>query len=475
MKRKNRRPQTQKTAFLAQKRVEENASLRGEPTTFPASSNPKKTNGHNGHASPDVTVIEPEQIEVLEPEEPEAGEAKSAGLPTKKTLWAKIKSYAWRTTAAYLWISWLMSFFGFRGVEDAIKTRILQQIVSLFSTIGFSPVNDAYLPTIFKIGWMILITAFNPIELFLGFWLYVLFFPLTALGGGAFKLWFFVSQKNSKLKKSVEQAQAASNGKKRSIKGLSGPKGRSKIQVFALSLFSLFAWFLLFGGSSSRLPLILGAFLSGWVFWYAMMRLVRLAKISLEDPNTPYHSLRRVGRFLVRTAENMIKSPFSTRQEIEHAVTGHKFARWACKRIANLLGGALNENKISSLILADYGLSLIFVGASAILFWALVIKAASVTMPLYDCLYSSISYFLPNTQLTGVSDSLPLWVKLGPAATAWVLFVLYIGPVGEIVPDRQKQAVERFGQTYKIFRQHLRHLNRNIQRMRRIKVVKMKK
>ena len=432
-------------------------------------------NGHNGAAPSDVIVYQPEQMEILEPEETETGAAKSTGLPVKKSLWGKIKSYAWRITAAYLWISWLISFFGFRGIEDDVKSRILRQIVSLFSTIGFSPVNDTYLPTIFKIGWMILITAFNPIELFLGFWLYVLFFPLLVLGGGAFKVWGYVSQGDSKLTKSVEQAHAASNGKKRSIKGLAGPKGRSRIQVFALSLFSLFAWFLLFGGASARLPLILGACLSGWVFWYAMMRLVRLAKISLEDPNTPYHSLRRIAGFLVKTAENMMKNPFSTKQEIEHSITGHKLARWVCKRIANLLGATLNENKISSLILADYGLSLIFVGASAILFWALVIKAVAVTMPLYDCLYFSVSYFLPNIQLTGVSDALPLWTKLGPAVTAWVLFVLYIGPVGEVVPDRQKQAVERFNQTYKIYRQHLRRLNRNLQKMRRIKVVKIKK
>lgn len=413
-------------------------------------------------------IIPPDHFDSTESNEPEKKGKKDE--EKKKSIWAKLKNYAWRITASYIWLGWLTSNIGFGESVANFKAQVLRQVVTALSSLGFVPTNEAYLPTILKVGWMILITAFNPLELLVWVWLYIVSFPVLIFGASLYKSWNVYYSRKEKAANSNLKAQT-NEKKKQSKRGLAKPKARSRIQVFTLSIISMLGWFLLFGGAQSRPVLISGAVLAGWIFWLSMMRLFRLAKVSTEDPTTPHNTLRKVGRFFINLARVNSVEDFETKHEVEQALHTHKVSRWFCKRIANVIGSSIREDRIPGLVLADYGLSLIFVGAAAILFWALVIKSAVSGLTFSECFYFSISYFLPNTQFSGSTSSLPLWVKWGPAATAWTLFVLYIGPVGGVVPERQKHTIERFSQTYKIYRSHIRKLNRSIQRLKRIEIV----
>ncbi|SPE44286.1 exported hypothetical protein [Candidatus Sulfotelmatobacter sp. SbA7] len=105
-------------------------------------------------------------------------------------------------------------------------------------------------------------------------------------------------------------------------------------------------------------------------------------------------------------------------------------------------------------MLVDYIVFLILVALSAILFWAFAIKVAVPSeqlVPLTAALRASASHFLP-----GISDSahtqLPWWAEFGPALTSWVLFVVYIGPVGAALPVRQEDFLKRLVPLHKAFR-----------------------
>lgn len=425
-------------------------------------------------AATQVKVIPAEHVEVIAAGGSGKEEPKKNGAEQKKTFRARLKSYFWRLTASYLWLYLIVMHIGHQSWVVGFKSELLRQVVTGLSSIGFAPVNEVYLPTVFKIGWLILITAFNPFELFLGFWLYAFIgFPCLVIWSVGSRLWRLIFRgKKTKVETVIEQAkeETKSNSTKKSGKGLRRPKWRSRFQVYTLSFLALLAWFLLFGGATSRGPLVLGAVITGWVFWLSMMRLFGLAKITTESPTALHNMLRKASGTLFRIAEGTIKNPFTNQQDLDTSIRMHKFIRWVTIRLARIIRSA--KDKVPGLVLSDYGLSLVLVGTTAVLFWALVIKSALLSLTLADSLYLSVSYFLPNIHFEGGSNPLPTWADIGLGATAFILFVLYIGPVVEVVPDRQKHARERFIQTFRVYRDDIRKLKKSQQRLKHIVVKK---
>ncbi len=108
------------------------------------------------------------------------------------------------------------------------------------------------------------------------------------------------------------------------------------------------------------------------------------------------------------------------------------------------------------LVFAEYIISLIMVAASAVLFWALVISVAGPdSVPLFDSVRRSAAYFFPGIEPSSVGVRLPYWAIIGPAATGWILFVLYIGPAGSVLPERQRAASVEVTNAYRVFRHHI--------------------
>lgn len=111
---------------------------------------------------------------------------------------------------------------------------------------------------------------------------------------------------------------------------------------------------------------------------------------------------------------------------------------------------------------------------SAVLFWALAIKAvvpSEQALPLTSALRVSASHFLPGIQDRS-STLLPWWAEFGPALTSWVLFVVYIGPVGSALPLRQDAFLKRLipaqrtllliGRSWRLYRKLLRAIEKGL-------------
>src|SRR5579863_1712735 len=97
---------------------------------------------------------------------------------------------------------------------------------------------------------------------------------------------------------------------------------------------------------------------------------------------------------------------------------------------------------------------LIILALSAFLFWALVIRTDPLpaeAVSLTTALRLSASHFLP-----GIGEvfpvSLPWWLEFTPGLTSWVLFVVYIGPVGAALPVRQEAFLKQIAPLHNRFR-----------------------
>jgi hypothetical protein len=116
--------------------------------------------------------------------------------------------------------------------------------------------------------------------------------------------------------------------------------------------------------------------------------------------------------------------------------------------------GHRGRDRIAMIMLIQYIVFLVVLAVSAMLFWAIAIRAVvspEQFISLSTALGVSASRFLP-----GVEDaspiSLPFWVKFGPALTSWVLFVIYIGPVGAALPVRQEAFLKQITPLHNSFR-----------------------
>jgi hypothetical protein len=110
------------------------------------------------------------------------------------------------------------------------------------------------------------------------------------------------------------------------------------------------------------------------------------------------------------------------------------------------------------MMLLEYIVFLIILAVSAILFWALAIKAvlpAERAISLSTALRISASHFFPGIS-TSSPTFLPWWAEFGPALTSWVLFVVYISAVGSALPGRQQEFVERLTSIHRAFRKSVK-------------------
>ena len=85
----------------------------------------------------------------------------------QKKLSTVVKSWSWRMTASYLWLTFLARFFSGHDVANELETHWNSALASFLSSIGFAPANPHDLEEVLKVGWVLTITAFKPVE-FLG-------------------------------------------------------------------------------------------------------------------------------------------------------------------------------------------------------------------------------------------------------------------------------------------------------------------
>jgi hypothetical protein len=218
---------------------------------------------------------------------------------------------------------------------------------------------------------------------------------------------------------------------------------------FPLASFSaamLVGWFVLYGGSSSRGPNMVGFVLALGLFFTLVYR--ALDKTSpIDEQDTAFFSNAALMGLQIIT--NAFKKATEERPKTKLAVatslrtTG--FMARGFRYLSVCIHGRKGRERIAMIMLLEYIVFLVLVAVSAVLFWALAIKAAvpsEQALPLTSALRISASHFLPGIQDRS-STLLPWWAEFGPALTSWVLFVVYIGPVGSALPVRQEAFLKR--------------------------------
>lgn len=385
-----------------------------------------------------------------------------AGVPTIEPLKSAdavrkpitLKKIAWRATATVYWVWWISrAVLGSEFVHSA-ASPMMARLVAFLSTVGFAPVHSEYLPTVLRVGWLFTIVGFKPFELF-GLYLYIRIAPLTLFSYLVFKEY-------------LKDFDATPTVKK----GLRPPKVRRPALTTVGLL--LLGWFILYGDASSPNALMAGAVLSGLLFFLLAGRAFQRVKPpTYPDGSEPASTFETVGLSMLTSAADSVKKAMESKKKME--VNGSLFVYQKCRSIYRCLAlfmrGQAGRDKLYLLLLGDYVVSLLVLGAAAALFWGVVAKLASAPSAYSLATFVRIcsSYFLPNIKSPVIPTDLVLWVQLGSSITAFVLFVLFVGAAASLLPVRYAAYTERLNRKYRITRKFavsFAHTARALERIR---------
>jgi hypothetical protein len=383
------------------------------------------------------TPIEPATgpAKVAEKSDGPKAQAPSPTIPKTKYL-EKLKKAAWRTTAAACWLWWLGRLVLGSHATSTLSAGFTYRLISLLSSFGFQPVHRENLGKVLKIGWLLTISGFKPLELF-GLAIYIVISPLFLF------LYLVFKEIHDENAKPVAEKP-----------GLRPPKPR-RPALIVVGL-SLVGWYLLYGEAATRPPLIVGAALAGALFLLLVgLAFQRVKPISLTG-SSPAGMLDRAGLHMLKSIPEILKKVTDSKKRADAIaqIFLYKKAQKLYRFLALVIRGQSGKNKLYLLLLLEYVLSLTFLGSAAILFWAIATKAAIAPSDLSLRIFFSASaaYFLPSMSAPLVPYMVPTWVRFGEAITALLLFVLYVGAAASVLPYRQNAYAERLSSKYKLYR-----------------------
>ena len=348
---------------------------------------------------------------------------------------ARLKSWAWRATALYLWIYLLLFLVTGRNVLSRVEASVTANIAALLSSIGFAPVTAESLTHVFKWGWFLLVIGFAPDQL-VGIVLYIFFFPILAL------IYLFFHEAITRAVAETEENRP----------GLL-PKKIEK-PVISVIVFLLAGWFVLYGGSFSQGPTIAGLMISGFLFIVLAYKAFQRVAPPEESEARFLSKIASGGSKLVESALQSLKDkPPTSSSVVSFLLRAYGWAEKFFVFCTMFVRGRRGRERVAVLILTSYISYLFMLGVSAVLFWSFAIRVAAgtTTVSLAMALRMSASHFLPGITIASVLH-LPWWAEVGPAATAWVLFVLYIGPAASMIPCNQEQFLRAVDPAYRELR-----------------------
>lgn len=342
----------------------------------------------------------------------------------------------WRLTATYLWLRWILTIAYGGNILAGAERASVGKLASLLSSVGFTPAGPPHLGPVLVALWILSLTGFSLIQLLVGLPLYILLFPFTVLLALLYR-------------KTLKQAPAEQTN----VAELDQRKRRFPTVTIAASL--LIAWFLLYGGSPSHGPGLVGCILSGLVLAVLAYRALDKTSPIDEQDTAAISDWVLKGIVIIRNAaQRAIDEPPKNRIEAESTLRITGYAMLPFRYLTIVFRGRRGRDRVALIMLIEYMVSLVVLALSAILFWALAMRSAVLpkqAISMSAALRLSASHFLPG--INAVPDvSLPLWAEFGPALTAFVLFVVYIGPVGSALPVRQDSFLKHFTPLHKSFR-----------------------
>lgn len=342
-----------------------------------------------------------------------------------------LKKIAWRATASYAWINAFFSLMFDHSVGASL--HLSTRLAALLSSFGFAPLDPRSLAKVFWTAWILVISAFRPIEI-IALTIYVIVFPIVPLG--------------IYLASGTKPKDTSETNKKLGL----GPIKQRRIAL-PLCAVLLLSWFVLFGDTNSRRPAIVGTALAGILFLLLAVRAFQRVRPSYEpDPN-----FLRVPKilglsFLQTAAEQLPK--IKTKNEAIVSQRTYVLFRKLYRCLALWTRGRRAKNRVYLFVLAEYVASLVLLAGSAILFWAMADKVFVIAsdFPLSRLISINASMFFPTLPAIGLPTTLPKILLVGPSISAWVLFVLYVGPASTILASRQDAYAKSITTAHAIFR-----------------------
>jgi hypothetical protein len=340
-------------------------------------------------------------------------------------------------TAVYVWARWLLFFATGKDVFAGVETALANKVTTFLTSTGFAPANADYLRPVLKWGWFLLVVGFAPHQL-VGMAIYILVFPITLIV-------FLLFREHVKNATTTSQPDARP--------GLA--RKPREMPMVSLASFLLIGWFFLYGGSVSQRPTIVGLLISAVLFLvpgYGAFQ--RVTPVDQTDVAI-FSDLASKGTNLVVSAFTRLKdSPPKSKADAAVALRMYVWIDKIYRIPTRFLRGKRGRARVAVVVLTEYVTYLLVLGVTAILFWAFVIRIAvgAANMSLLAAFKVSSSHFLPGVH-ADFHGVLPWWAELFPAATAWVLFVLYVGPAASALPRNQEELVRRIGPVYREFRQ----------------------
>jgi len=343
-----------------------------------------------------------------------------------------VNKWFWRTTALWCWVH-LLSLFVFRHdllaiPEQAVSLKIFHFVVSN----GFSPSNPKLYPLLLKVFWLLLLTRGKAIFL-LGFLIYVAFAPLAL----AWTLFFYFLRRAKGLPKPIVEAPVLTWEERQFAKSSSS----------GLLICGIVLWFLLYGQTGSRGPLVLGLAMTGSLFLTQFYRTtLRVALAEIDEAGL----ISRIAHFpygyLFRVIRQISRGTFRTDEQLFKAARHWMWVLGRLRRLNAYMRGKSAERRAALLVLLRYSFGLMSIAALAVLFWSFVIRlSSSSTITATDALLASAARMVPGVagpEAIKVSN----FVQTGASLTAWFVFVLYAGPMASMFPILLERYVRKISE-----------------------------
>lgn len=314
--------------------------------------------------------------------------------------------------------------------EDALFFGLNSALMKL----GFAPPNLNIFSICVKLLWLFAICAFSWVQI-IGFFLYVPFLPLVLLRRVVLRKRF---EPYRKIRDESFKASRKS--------GLLIPKRTWGFPLLCL----LLLWLVLYGQTSAPYPLFLALVLTALLF---CSRVGRALTFAVPADNNKWARIESASanarKFIARTSENLKNGGFLDKLQLNMAIWSGTFFLRTFRALSRWLHGKTARRRTALVVLLRFMLNLAALGGISILFWALAIKLVLVPtqVSLLDALLASSSCAIPGIPVPS-TIKVPVTIQTFGSLTAWLIFVLYAGPVASLFPDFQKEAIAQSAANY---------------------------
>ena len=342
-----------------------------------------------------------------------------------------LKRYAWRLTAFWCWAHSIFYLFGGKALLRSLHSDVFSEMIGVLSNLGFASGNAQLLPFVLRLLWILFITSFSWLQI-VGLAFYVIFWPVVLL---------FLVRHWETLEGIRSKTMDSQNF--RSL------RQDRPIWTYAL-MTSLIAWFVLYGSSSLRTPLIVAIVLTGLLFSARVYR--ALVYTTLNDRTGRGWIDRYTAAAVVQlegAVNNLREKKTLDLNSLSASLWSLRLSQRILRFFSRWLYGRAARTRAALFVLVKYMFNLCVLGGLAILFWALLIRYSSAPpMPNVGAsLLASASRVIP-----GVPEPnklvYPDWIKAAASITAWMVFVLYAGPVASLFPVLQERFIKETSMLY---------------------------